>query len=62
MFVTGTPLYCGDDGIDLIVCTERNITETLVLRDLLREQNEDNEKIKKEMNISRIRTSSCGET
>ena len=49
VFVTGTPLYCGDDGIDLIVCTERNITETLVLRELLRERNEDNEKIKNEI-------------
>lgn len=47
--MTGTPLYCGDDGIDLIVCTERNITETLVLRELLRERNEDNEKIKNEI-------------
>lgn len=48
VYVTGTPLY-ENDGIDLIVCTERDITETLSLRELLNEHKEETEKYKKEI-------------
>ncbi len=48
IYVTGTPLY-SDGSISLVVCTERDITETLNLRDLLEEESQKTEKHKKEI-------------
>lgn len=48
VFVTGTPITV-DDKIELVVCTERNITETLTLKALLKEKDEDHIKIKEEI-------------
>ena len=48
VYVTGAPLY-ENNKIDLIVCTERDITETLNLRELLNEHKEKTEKYQKEI-------------
>ena len=48
VYVTGTPLY-KDGKIELVVCTERDITETLTLKEILREKDKDNTKIKTEI-------------
>ncbi len=48
VYVTGTPLYDGDK-IDLVISTERDITETLTLRELLKERDNDHIKIKEEV-------------
>ena len=48
VYVTGMPLYCGDK-IELVVCTERDITETLTLKEILKEKNSDHDKIKEEV-------------
>ena len=48
MYVTGMPLY-HDDDIDIVVCTERNITETLTLKELLKERDKESAKIKEEI-------------
>lgn len=48
VYVTGTPLYNGDK-IDLVISTERDITETLTLRELLKERDNDHIKIKEEI-------------
>lgn len=48
IYVTGTPLYNGDK-IDLVISTERDITETLTLRELLKERDNDHIKIKEEI-------------
>ncbi len=48
VYVTGTPLYNGKD-IDIVICTERDITETLTLKELLEEKNKDHAKIKEEV-------------
>lgn len=48
VYVTGTPLFY-DGKIDLVISTERNITETLTLKKLLQETNESNVKIKQEV-------------
>ncbi len=48
VYVTGTPLY-KDGKIQLVICTERDITETLTLRKLLKERAYDHVKIKKEI-------------
>ena len=45
VYVTGMPLY-HDDNIDVVVCTERNITETLALKELLKEKDKESAKIK----------------
>lgn len=37
VFVTGVPLY-HDGDVDVVICTERNITETLTLKELLKEK------------------------
>lgn len=52
VYVTGTPLK-SDKGIDVVVCTERDITETLTLKELLEEKNKDNAKIKDEIEYLR---------
>lgn len=41
VYVTGVPLYDGDE-LNMVVCTERNVTETKLLRELLDENNRDN--------------------
>lgn len=48
VYVTGMPLFC-DGKIELVISTERNITETLTLKKLLQETNESNVKIKQEV-------------
>lgn len=48
VYVTGIPL-CHDGNIDIVVCTERNITETLTLKDLLKEKDKESAKIKEEI-------------
>ena len=48
VYVTGMPLYTGDN-IDVVVCTERNITETLTLKELLAEKDKERDKIKEEV-------------
>jgi len=48
IYVTGTPLY-HNDKIDFVICTERDITETLNLRELLEEQTQNTEKHQKEI-------------
>ncbi len=48
VYVTGIPLY-HDDDIDIVVCTERNITETLTLKELLKERDKESAKIKEEI-------------
>ncbi|MCQ4635550.1 sigma 54-interacting transcriptional regulator [Anaerovorax odorimutans] len=48
VYVTGTPLY-RDGKIELVICTERDITETLTLKELLKEKDKDHVKIKEEI-------------
>lgn len=48
IYITAAPLYYNSD-IDLIVCTERDITETLNLRELLEKQSEKTEKHRTEI-------------
>lgn len=48
VYVTGTPLYYGKD-IDIVICTERDITETLTLKELLEEKNKEHAKTKEEI-------------
>ena len=48
VYVTGIPLY-HEGNIDVVVCTERNITETLTLKDLLKEKDKESAKIKEEI-------------
>ena len=48
LFVTGIPLY-HNGQIGLVVCTERNITETLTLKELLKEKDQSTEKYQKEI-------------
>ena len=52
VYVTGIPLY-HDDDVDIVICTERDITETLTLKELLEEKNKDNAKIKEEIEYLR---------
>lgn len=52
VFVTGVPLY-HDGDVDIVVCTERNITETLTLKELLREKDKESAKIKEEIEYLR---------
>lgn len=52
VYVTGTPIK-SEKGIDIVVCTERDITETLTLKELLEEKNKDNAKIKDEIEYLR---------
>lgn len=52
LFVTGVPYF--DTGkVELVVCTERDITETLSLKKLIEEQGEETEKYKKEIEYLR---------
>lgn len=52
VYVNGIPLYNEpSDSIDLVICTERNITETLTLKKLLEETTKNNYKIKGEMEL-----------
>ena len=47
VFVTGTPMF--ENGkVDLVICTERNITETQKLKELLDESNRENKSIVEE--------------
>lgn len=48
LFVTGVPL-CGQDNIELVISTERDITETLSLKALLAEQDKKSEKYEQEI-------------
>ncbi|NLD18690.1 MAG: sigma 54-interacting transcriptional regulator [Clostridiales bacterium] len=48
VYVTGTPLHRGEK-IDIVVCTERNITETLTLKKLLRERDKTNDIVREEV-------------
>ncbi len=48
VYVTGIPLY-SDGKVDIVVCTERNITETLILKDILKERDKASAKIKEEI-------------
>lgn len=48
VYVTGVPLYHEND-VDIVVCTERNITETLTLKELLKKKEQASEKIKEEV-------------
>ena len=48
LYVTGMPLYNKSD-LELVICTERDITETLNLRELLTEQDQKTEKYKNEI-------------
>lgn len=48
VYATGAPLYNGDK-IDLVITTERDITETLALKDILEEKEKDSNKIKEEI-------------
>lgn len=52
IFITGTPLFHGDQ-IELVVCTERDITETLKLKELLKNHGADAEKCIQEINYLR---------
>lgn len=54
VFVTGVPLY-HDGEIDVVVCTERNITETLTLKELLKERDKESAKIKEEIEYLKAR-------
>lgn len=47
VYVTGIPLYHGEN-LDIVVCTEKDITETLTLRELLIKNDKDNAKIREE--------------
>lgn len=48
VYVTGVPLR-HDNNVDIIVCTERNITETLTLKELLKQKDQASAKIKEEV-------------
>jgi PAS domain S-box-containing protein len=48
LFITGTPLF-HQGQLDLVVCTERDITETLNLKELLADREQKTEKYKKEI-------------
>ena len=48
VFVTGIPLYY-NGKIELVVCTERDITETFTLKELLEKSSKDSEKTKREI-------------
>lgn len=49
IYVTGVPLYNDGNNISLIISTERDITETLQLRELLEERDRNAEKHQKEI-------------
>ncbi|HML36449.1 MAG TPA: sigma 54-interacting transcriptional regulator [Bacillota bacterium] len=49
IYVTGVPLYNDGSNIGLIISTERDITETLQLRELLKERDQNTEKYQKEI-------------
>lgn len=53
VFVTGRPLY-KDGKIEAVICTERDITETLNLRELLKEIDQDTKKYKHEIEYLRM--------
>lgn len=48
VFVSGVPLY-SDEEIDVVICTERDISETITLHKLLEEKDEKNKKIREEV-------------
>lgn len=48
VYVTGVPLYHEND-VDIVVCTERNITETLTLKEVLKQKDQASAKIKEEV-------------
>lgn len=48
VYVAGVPLHHEND-VDIVVCTERNITETLTLKELLKQKDQASEKIKEEV-------------
>lgn len=52
VYVTGVPLYDGND-IEMIVCTERNIIETQMIEELLDKNNRDNRALLEE--VKRLR-------
>lgn len=49
VYVTGVPLYVGNE-IEMVICTERNIEETQILRELLDQNNRDNRALQDELN------------
>lgn len=57
IYLTATPYY-KDGDIDLVVCTERDITETQRLENLLAESREVSEKQKKELEYLRAKAKS----
>ena len=54
VFVTGVPLY-HDGDVDVVICTERNITETLTLKELLKEKDKESAKIREEIEYLKTR-------
>ena len=52
IYVTGTPLY-SNNNISLVVCTERDITETINLKEILKEKEEMTEKYETELEYFR---------
>lgn len=48
VYVTGVPLYHEND-VDIVICTERNITETLTLKEVLKQKDQASAKIKEEV-------------
>lgn len=58
VYVTGVPLFEGKD-IDIIISTERNITETLTLKELLEKNSKVTAKIKEEIEYLRKQSSTA---
>lgn len=54
LYITGVPLI-KNDRLDLVVCTERDITEIIILRELLKEKEEIAEKYETELEYRRER-------
>lgn len=48
VYVSGVPLY-HENNVDIVVCTERNITETLTLKEVLKQKDQASAKIKEEV-------------
>lgn len=54
LFITGTPLFRNGE-LELVICTERDITETIKLKELLKEKEENEKKYVTELEYHRKR-------
>ena len=51
IFITASPFFDRNGNVDLVICTERDITETIKLEQLVKENRDFSERLKKELDL-----------